>query len=686
MPVNPTYPGVYIEEISSGVHTITGVATSIGAFIDSFPQGPLDKAVQILSFADFERSFGGLNTNSEASYAIQQFFLNGGSEAYVIRVGGSGVNAAALNLVQTPGGAAILLTVTAGSMFGGQLVNNPGAWGNNIRVGVDYNTTFSVPDPAESVSELFNLTVTQVDPVTGQIVRSETFRNLTLRAGMINSATGVVNQGSQIVVLSNPASSATPRPVATGTLGKALVMPPAIPATAGTFAITVDPDGTGGHLTSKAWIGKLAYGATAPTDYPSLRPFLEAAIKSATPDPSDLSDVNNPLVAPLLAGATVQLVGNGTAAAPYQFRVLAGGSGPNISQNATIAIDDSTLIPDLGLKTGVVNVQQYSLGIKVFVAGAQSPLASNAGFGDDGGTPGAAGLIGLPLQKTGLYALEDVDLFNILCVPLASNLGATDFQAVISSATAYCDARRAFLIVDIPAEVKDLGHMQTWMSQNDTLRDTNSAVYFPRVLIPDPLNDFRLRDVAPCGTIAGLYALTDANRGVWKAPAGTETKLRNVSQLVYNLTDGENGVLNPLGINCLRAFPVYGNVCWGARTLDGADVQASDWKYIPVRRFALFLEESLYRGTKWVVFEPNDEPLWSQIRLNLGAFMQSLFRQGAFQGKTPQEAYFVKCDNETTTQNDINNGIVNIIVGFAPLKPAEFVIIRIQQIAGQIQT
>jgi phage tail sheath protein FI len=152
------------------------------------------------------------------------------------------------------------------------------------------------------------------------------------------------------------------------------------------------------------------------------------------------------------------------------------------------------------------------------------------------------------------------------------------------------------------------------------------------------------------------------------------------------MTDDENGKLNRIGINCLRSFPVYGNVIWGARTMDGADELASDWKYIPVRRTALFIEESLYRGTKWVVFEPNDEPLWSQIRLNIGAFMHDLFRKGAFQGKTPKEAYLVKCDSETTTQNDINSGIVNILVGFAPLKPAEFVIIQIQQLAGQIDT
>jgi phage tail sheath protein FI len=158
------------------------------------------------------------------------------------------------------------------------------------------------------------------------------------------------------------------------------------------------------------------------------------------------------------------------------------------------------------------------------------------------------------------------------------------------------------------------------------------------------------------------------------------------ANLARKITDLENSGLNPLGINALRNFPIFSNVCWGARTLDGADQQASEWKYIPVRRTALFIEESLYQALKWVVFEPNDEPLWAQIRLNVGAFMQSLFRQGAFQGRTPREAYFVKCDRETTTQNDINQGIVNIIVGFAPLKPAEFVVIKIQQMAGQIET
>ncbi len=202
--------------------------------------------------------------------------------------------------------------------------------------------------------------------------------------------------------------------------------------------------------------------------------------------------------------------------------------------------------------------------------------------------------------------------------------------------------------------------------------------------MPDPLKENRLETFAPCGVMAGIFSRTDATRGVWKAPAGIEATLNGVVALSVKLTDGESGQLNPLGVNCLRSFPAIGHVVWGARTMRGADQLADEWKYIPVRRTALFIEETLYRGTQWVVFEPNDEPLWAQIRLNLGAFMQNLFRQGAFQGKSPREAYFVKCDKETTNQTDINSGIVNIVVGFAPLKPAEFVVIKLQQMAGQI--
>ena len=292
-------------------------------------------------------------------------------------------------------------------------------------------------------------------------------------------------------------------------------------------------------------------------------------------------------------------------------------------------------------------------------------------------------------DKKGLYALEQTDLFNLLCIP--PYLSSSDVEvSLVSDAAAYCERRRAMMLVDSPSGWKDKATAKTKFTDptvdNLGTRSKNSALFFPRLKQPNPLRGNQVEEFVPCGAVAGIFSRTDSQRGVWKAPAGLDAALVGVPQLSVSLTDLENGELNPLGVNCLRAMPAAGRVVWGARTLQGDDRLASEWKYIPVRRVALFIEESLYRGTHWVVFEPNDEPMWSQIRLNLGAFMNNLFRQGAFQGTTPRDAYFVKCDKETTTQNDINLGIVNIIVGFAPLKPAEFVVIKLQQMAGQIAT
>jgi hypothetical protein len=307
--------------------------------------------------------------------------------------------------------------------------------------------------------------------------------------------------------------------------------------------------------------------------------------------------------------------------------------------------------------------------------------------GDDGGTLADAQYTGSRNDKTGIYALLNSDLFNLLVMPPISR--STDLApGTLTEATALCVERRAMLVVDAPLAWGTVAQAVAGIATlgPSGLNARNAAVYFPRLRVPDPLQQGFVDTFAPGGAVAGVMARTDAQRGVWKAPAGIDASLNGVPELSVKLTDGENGQINPLGINALRAFPVFGRVVWGARTLRGADQAADEYKYVPVRRLALYIEESLFRGTQWVVFEPNDEPLWAQIRLNVGAFMQNLFRQGAFQGTTPQAAYFVKCDKETTTQNDIDRGVVNILVGFAPLKPAEFVIIRIQQIAGQIAT
>ena len=326
----------------------------------------------------------------------------------------------------------------------------------------------------------------------------------------------------------------------------------------------------------------------------------------------------------------------------------------------------------------------------VIPTAAPSPTATPIALsgGDDGSVlvPASDQNFEIALLQSltsGLPLLDRVDIFNLLCVPAETD------APTIQKLQKYCADHRAFYIVDAPqlANTSNLiqsGPVGSTPGSISAANSANSAYYFPWVEAPDPLFGNRTTLYPPCGFVAGIYAATDANRGVWKAPAGIGAGLTGVSGLQYTLTDPENGALNIQAINCLRQFKVYGDVVWGARTLQGNDQAGSEWKYIPIRRLALFIESSLYDGTQWIVFEPNDVPLWSQIRLNVGAFMQGLFLQGAFQGTTPAQAYFVKCDAENNPQASIDLGIVNILVGFAPLYPAEFVVIQIQQIAGQV--
>jgi uncharacterized protein len=287
-----------------------------------------------------------------------------------------------------------------------------------------------------------------------------------------------------------------------------------------------------------------------------------------------------------------------------------------------------------------------------------------------------------------LPVLDQADLFNLLCIPPLKRSGGDVGKQSWDAAIAYAKSRRAFVIVD-PAErwatAGDVLNTATGVTSVVTAAD-NAAIYFPRVLVSDPLTQ-TVDSFAPSGSIAGIFAETDLNRGVWTAPAGIEAAMQGVLGLSLGgsvspgtLTDADSGLLNPAGINSLRNFP-DGTVVWGARTLKGTDVLASDWKYIPVRRLAYYIEESVVRGIKWATFEPNNQALWVQIELSVNAFMQALFTQGAFQGATASEAYFVKCDSSTTTPADMENGVVNIVIGFAPAHPAEFVMLTIQQTA-----
>jgi hypothetical protein len=599
-----------------------------------------------------------LDARSEASYAIQQFFLNGGTEAYVVRVGSLTAN-------NTPTKAGVSVGDGKGNVVFTIWAQSEGAWGNNLQVEIDFGTS----NPAG----LFNLTVTELVTVNGatSVAATETYINLVVDSTQPNDVGAVINASSQLISIANEAKGKLPAP--TGTSSSA--SPDLTKLAAGD---TMDV-----YLNGKV-VGTLpGLPTTVPTSYLALANWLQSQITQLTG----------------LSNASVSVVG--TTSTQVYLVAVAGTANP--ADYLSFVDGASKLATKLGLVTAVPNVQLYALGgasvQQQLAAGPATgnPPAPAAAQGGDGvwdpvndATGITKGILGNQLNKTGIYALYDVDLFNLLCLPVTVNLPDVNAATIATAATSLCTERRAFYILDIPQQAANRDNGITpvldWLGANGNIRSRNSALYFPRIAIPDPLNNYRLRPTPPSGTMAGLYATIDGTRGVWKAPAGTEAVLGGVQQLQYNATNAENGIINPLAINCLRNFPVYGSICWGARTLNGADQMADDYKYIPVRRLALYVEESLYRGTQWVVFEPNDETLWAQIRLNIGSFMQELFRQGAFEGQTPKDAYFVKCDSETTPQDQINLGIVNIVVGFAPLKPAEFVILQLQQMAGQIET
>lgn len=292
---------------------------------------------------------------------------------------------------------------------------------------------------------------------------------------------------------------------------------------------------------------------------------------------------------------------------------------------------------------------------------------------------GGSHAIAVRARERGIRALDDADLVNLL-VMTPSPADADVEPAVLAGAIAYATERHALAVLDPPTAWTDVDAAVSGVAE---LTDSaNAAVYFPRIRRPDPLRGGQLATFGPAGAVAGVIARTDAARGVWHAPAGREATIAGVTGLSVTVTDRDNARLNPLGVNCLRELPGSGHVVWAARTRAGADGGASDWKYVPVRRLALYVEESLHRGTQWAVFEPNDEPLWAEIRSDVGAFLQTLFRDSAFQGATPREAYFVKCDATINTPHDIDRGIVNIVVGFAPLKPSEFVVLSLRHIGS----
>lgn len=809
----PTYPGVYVQEVPSGVRTIAGVSTSIAMFLGRARQGPLFQPVRCLSYGDFDRAFTSDGTLSDMARHVRLFFMNGGSDCYVMRIA-NGASAAevTLNAEDDDG---------TGNRPALRLVaKQAGVLGETIRAVVSYGgrqpeatfnlelfrwATNSAGRRAKADVEVFrNLSMDPDSPLyaadfitqESKLVDAEDVADPALGpdAGISMSGRPVAHSGGAATMQAaweallgstaatnrfqisvdglryvpvdlaginvgglDDANGAAFETALTAAIQQAIVdayaaanipgvavavtleagpVPPGAPtashllrfASTGTGDVTIRPSASGADLAAPLMLGVeqggLEIGAHArrrpapsgtsirtgsASTYLTLigRPksqLTHVRLDALQPDGTTAPvDIETPVLGTgghpsYVDTLSATLTGNSDGLRqklgqirdavnlhrqenPRSFYWEAELAGPRLTLRRVDGDDNATgtfaTLPNaqnLAAVAGAVtvNARHYSVGAGG-TSGLQTPTAAPA---SDGDPPTAADYeAAFPIID------REVDLFNLMVLPTDAEPIA-DMRTVWGPASAFCQQRRAVLLMDAPASFTTA---QIASTQVATLRqglvNDHAILYYPRLTI---VEDGRQRQVGATGAVAGVIARVDGSRGVWKAAAGMEATIRGIIGLEHRFSDGENGILNPRGINTIRVFP-NGITVWGARTMDGDNDFASQWTYAPVRRTALFIEESLYRGMKWAVFEPNAEPLWAQIRLNVGAFMHNLFRQGAFKGTTPRDAYFVKCDAETTTQNDINLGIVNVQIGFAPLKPAEFVFLFLQQMAGQVE-
>jgi phage tail sheath protein FI len=821
MPVAPTYPGVYVQEVPSGVRTIVGVSTSVGMFIGASKKGPIGEPIRCLNYSAFRDRFGEDSSAGQLAQNIKLFFLNGGTDCYAMRLA-NGATAATLTLKNENKMDVLTLTAIDFGLAGESiraLVTYSGPqpeatfnlelfrWAtdsvgrrsksegeqwrglsmdpqsplyapafltqNSKLVSATPAPNLSADAPAGSGASISGrlmpdaeIVQTWKDYIDGTNGRPKAFKfqisvkgspyalidltflqtfNLTTElAGnlttLINGKLPITSPATQVTVSFAPNAGFSRlqiqhEPGAPGDLGDVFIRPAAsqdlaVPMMLGTAQGGIEISGRALQRPAPTGLAMKAFDPTAPLNLLPLNTLAgldQAGPDSLTgltldvpqPDGTFVADIVD-LVDPAgsipgirtVTGAGAKFFTDAYAdsltehhdgvreklnlivrrvnafqssAGPWKWKadlwgyrlvLLPVGLDDNFIPNnfAIVAGGNSTA----GMGLFIINVAAYSIGNSGDPSGFQTPAAAVA---SDGGPPQAG-------DYDTAYTIIDkeVDIFNLMILPMSEGPTAISVEKLYGNASVFCQQRRAFLLMDPPTDPANAWtDAQKATTEVPKLRvglvKDYSAVFYPRITIDD--NGLQ-KNIGPAGAIAGLCARIDGTRGVWKAPAGTEADLRGIVGLEERFSDGENGILNPRAINVLRIFP-NGIVNWGARTNDGDDDNPSDYKYIPIRRLASFMEESLYRGLKWVVFEPNDEPLWAQIRLNVGAFMHDLFRQGAFQGTTPKDAYFVKCDGETTTQSDRNLGIVNIWVGFAPLKPAEFVILYLQQMAGQIQ-
>lgn len=652
-----TAPGVYVQEMPSGVRPVAAAGTSTAAFFGEAERGAIGTVVKIFNFTEFQTLYGNfLDGGRYLAHAVYQYFNNGGAACYIGRVA-PGALTAAVTALDRGTVAQESLTFEASS---------PGVWGNGIMVIVDSTT-------ASDSDNQFNLTVYQDNPEPGEpAVVLETFTDLSMNPGDPNYVENVVN--SRSTYIRAVVNSANSNQINGYSESAEIIVDGSdlLGASQRQFRININNDG----YRTVDLSDEINSSAPDLADPVAVATTIQTVIQGLAP----LRESTDPTV---YSAATVAF--NLTTATDGVLRITAGG-GPVAS--SSVLIQDA--LDPLVNAAGALNLGPRRGGTEVYGSANMRPqntAADDFYFLGDDTVAGAVSAVNLgnngatPQDQDFIHALNQLDTIRDVSLIAIPGIGS---EAVVDGGMNYSMNRPlsdCFYIGDM--DVLDDTYSEA-ITFREALNNPNSygAVYFPWLYTLDPTgrSEEPIR-VPPSGFVAGLYGRTDARRGVWKAPAGTGAILAGAVGLVTDVTDVQQGDLNsdPKSVSVIRKFPSTGIVVWGARTVSSDP----EYKYIPVRRMAIFLRVSIYNGIQWAVFEPNDEPLWAALRLNIASFMNTLFRQGAFQGATPSEAYFVKCDGETTTQADIDLGIVNVLVGFAPLKPAEFVVVKISQMAGQ---
>ncbi len=605
------HPGVYIEEVPSGLRPIEGVSTSTTAFLGQAEKGYLDRAQMVTSFTEFQSTYGGFRNDSYLAHAALHFFRNGGKRLYIVRVAKDAATAD-VSIADRKAPPAKTITIAA---------STPGDWGNALEA--------VVADGTANSADEFKLTIRQDG------VAAEVFDNLSMNPDALNFGENIVNAGSRLVRVT---ADRTNDSTASG------------PSTSGASPATTLPTGN-----RKFRINLNGDGAQTVTlvDRVTTEMEIAAAIQRAVRD-----------LKPLRKSTPGTAYSKFTAAFSGGVYVLT--SGASGKRSSVVVTNEPAANAARLLGLGVTNGGAEATGFAVL-----RPANGTYLLGD--GTPGTDGTTPQPIDYVNAFAILDpVHDVNIVAVP---GIGS---RPVVEAGSNYCAQRMdCFYVADMTETDDTKEEAQTYVSSL-TQKSSYAAIYFPWLKMVDPTGvSPEPKLVPPSGFVTGMYARIDSRRGVWKAPAGTEANIGGAVGLTKVISDADQDTLNPVGVNVIRFFPASGIVIWGARTL--ATQSDAEYRYVPIRRLAIFLEQSIYRAIQWAVFEANGEDLWASLRLNIGAFMMTQFRAGAFQGDTSSKAFFVKCDAETNPQDQINAGIVTVLVGFAPLRPAEFVVIRISQ-------